>query len=533
MIVRTRIAGQEWLKIIRAPRLKVLRTHLFGLTLGLTALLTHLLFPGSAGRIISLVSLYWLLIGYSFGFTFALSYNYLAYLYLRIIHPEWMKLWFYYNPNQEVNIIKTPIPDVDWPNNASRPQYEAALFKVFDYASYEDMGHPYTIVFVANPYIVTRDFGLLLPDPIMDDENLFLKAVERALFSFEFNHEVVGRPDILSKIRIITINHARIPRAYDPGNALVKEFAGAFEVPDPDGGVIPFATFKDRMLAPEEGVRVNTFVRDALKREKMGHIEHIDVIFMISASLTHDMSSAEAAEMKKCDQEGEAFTFSIDPYCQKGDEILKNECELLLCQPAGSETPKELRPCCKQSVPLERINGPDRLMIHEFFPSETHNGRVAMSAFDVRPKLPIHEFAHAMSSYQNGRIVDEYYDHALIQDPKSPKPQTQDPEYPKDGILVNRIYRNPVQMRENHSVKVHNIFARYNGYVYESDRQHHSSRQGWFSYFPDRRNREVLCIMDAAQDVFEFDELIRDFMYDRLWAKVNRDYLSGASSSGA
>ncbi len=31
--------------------------------------------------------------------------------------------------------------------------------------------------------------------------------------------------------------------------------------------------------------------------------------------------------------------------------------------------------------------------------------------------------------------------------------------------------------------------------------------------------------MDAAQDVFEFDELIRDFMYDMLWAKVNRDFL--------
>jgi hypothetical protein len=288
---------------------------------------------------------------------------------------------------------------------------------------------------------------------------------------------------------------------------------------------------------------VKAALADHATRLKMAPIKQVDVIFVLSASETHDLSTADPASQEDWlqDLKGEKFSFSIDPYCQKEEEILKNDCECKLCQSLPKEEPEPINSFCEHSTHLKRIDGPDRLLTHEYCPSPTLMGRVAMNALDVRVKLPIHEFAHAMSSHKNGLIVDEYYDYSLVKEkdaaetnqPRLPsecpnKPQDEnDPEYPNVGILVNRIYRNPALMRRSHKVKVHNVFSRYNGYVYESDRQHHSDRQGWYSYFPERRQREVLCTMDAAHDVFEFDELIRDFMYDRLWAKVNRDFLAG------
>lgn len=534
MITRTIVDGKEWLKVIRMPRLKVLRAHLFGLTLGITALLTHLViaYPGS---IRSYFWFYWLMIGYSFGVTLALTYNNLTFRYVAWLHPEWAKLWFYYNPAQEVNIIKTPVPDLDWQNNPSRNLNRDELYKVFDHQPYGNMQDPYTIVFVANPVIEPRDSTDADPrcfrDPIVDNDALFLKAVERALFSFEFN-EVVGRPDILSKIRIVTVNPSlrfqNIPKTPSPcagtiNSALVSEYRGTIETSRvaPAGSpseAVPVGTFADRMLRCSD--RVVPFVRQALNTQNIEGIRHIDVIFVLSASATHDMSTADASSEDdwSINLDGETFSFSIDPYCRKGDEILKNECERQLC---GAPKNEVVEPCAR-STRLRRISGPDRLMVHEYYPSPTRMGKVAMSVFDVRTKLPIHEFAHAMSSERNGHIVDEYFDYLLIREEGADQPQNNDPEYPPVGILVNRIYRNPVRMRTTHQVKIHNIFARYNGYIYESDRQHHSDKQGWYTYYPERRQREVLCTMDAAQDVFEFDELIRDFMYDRLWAKVNR-----------
>ncbi len=538
MITRTVIGGREWLKVISAPRLKVLRIHLFGLTLGFTAFLTHLVFAPRA-EIKLFLLLGWFVIGYLFGFIFGQLYNYFVFLYLKILHPEWMKLWFYYDPNREVNIIKTPIPDSDW-DAATRGLYQNSRFKVFDHQPYPNMKNPYTIVFVANPLLKTTKRGIEV-DPIMSDVNLFLRAVERALFSFEFNHEVIGHPDIWSKIRIITINPAVRMRAgkLSTNNleaALIEETEGNFTQFGTTGA---FSTF---ILQPstDSNVHVANFVRNALLNQGLGHINHIDVIFSFSASATHDRSSAESAhfsteeENNKKHKQGEKFTFSIDPYCTKGGEILKSQCELCLCEaePGKTVPEKHLGEECKESTTdsectasatLPRINGPDRVLFHEFFPPCEGVGRAALSALDVRDRLPVHEFGHAMSVKQNGVIVDEYYDYALIDDDPGFHPF--DPEH----IFVNRIYRNPARMRMTHQVKVHNIFARYNGYIYESDRQHPSARQGWHGYFPERRQREVNCTMDADKDVFEFDELLRDFMYDRLWAKVNRDFLASAA----
>ena len=84
MITTTRINGREWLKVISAPRLKVLRIHIFGLTLGITAVLFHLVFALGTGNAIFL-SLRWFAIGYLLGFIFAQLYNYFVYCYLIFI----------------------------------------------------------------------------------------------------------------------------------------------------------------------------------------------------------------------------------------------------------------------------------------------------------------------------------------------------------------------------------------------------------------------------------------------------------------
>lgn len=524
MITRTVIGGREWLKVISAPRLKVLRIHLFGLTLGFAALLTHLIFaPWSEIRFFLLLA--WFAIGYLFGFIFGQLYNYFVFIYLQILHPEWMKLWFYYDPNQEVNVIKTPTPNDDW-DLVTQQLYQNAPFKVFDQKPYPGMTNPYTIVFVANPLLRTTDPDII-PDPIMNNINLFLRAVERALFSFEFNHEVIGHPDIWSKIRIVTINPVVRMRRGELSTAnseaaLVEETEGNFTQFGASGD---FSTF---ILQPSTAtnVRAAQFVRQALQNQGFGHINHIDVIFSISASETHDRSSAEPAQfsaaeiMSQTHRQGATFTFSTDPYCQKQGEILKNACEESLC--TGATTGD-----CVHSTPSPGgEGGPDRVLTHEFFSPCEGVGRVALSALDVRDRLPIHEFGHAMSSVYNGQIVDEYYDYALIADQPG-----FDPFAPEPYIVINRIYREPARMSASHEIRVHNIFARYNGYVYESDRQHPSAQQGWYGYFPERRQREVNCTMDADKDVYEFDELLRDFMYDRLWVKVNRHFLTPSSSS--
>jgi hypothetical protein len=246
------------------------------------------------------------------------------------------------------------------------------------------------------------------------------------------------------------------------------------------------------------------------------------------------MSTARVASndwQKNQPTDGVYFTYSADPFCDKDEQILKNECETLLCQ--NPNPPKiDSEGSCSKSSELHRRISEDRVMIHEYFANPEGMGLVAMSAYDVRPKLPVHEFAHAMSSLGHGTIVDEYYDFAKIHEDEGEgeasekaEEEIEDEPVAPAGIVVNRIYRHPKVMRETHEVPVHKPFARYNGYVYESDRDHHIARQGWYSYFPGRKNPEVRCTMEAAEDVFQFDELLTDFIYDRLWVKVNRDFL--------
>ena len=87
-------------------------------------------------------------------------------------------------------------------------------------------------------------------------------------------------------------------------------------------------------------------------------------------------------------------------------------------------------------------------------------------------------------------------------------------------FYINRINRN----KNKKIVPVHRIFAKYNGNIYYSDRDHPSAREDWLGYFPERKNSFTACIMDRNYGAYRYDDLISNFMYDRLMAKINRKH---------
>lgn len=136
-------------------------------------------------------------------------------------------------------------------------------------------------------------------------------------------------------------------------------------------------------------------------------------------------------------------------------------------------------------------------------------GVAAISAWDERLKTPVHEFAHAMSSLENGAIVDEYVDKY----------------HPKSEVLLRDKMINR-RDREVANAAIADVFAkyRYNNELveYYSDRYRSDKDSSWTSYVPERIDIGCSCVMDIAYYEFRWDKLIFDFMYDRLLAKLNR-----------
>lgn len=138
-------------------------------------------------------------------------------------------------------------------------------------------------------------------------------------------------------------------------------------------------------------------------------------------------------------------------------------------------------------------------------------GAAAISAWDDRLKTPMHEFAHAMSSVQNGPVLDEYVDEI----------------FSSLAFSVNKRSRGLA------SNPVPTLFAKY-GLIgeepapYYSDRHRRDKEAHWVSYVPEKRSPHVSCTMDLAYYHYEFDRLLFDFMYDRIMAKMER---SGASTT--
>jgi len=347
---------------------------------------------------------------------------------------------------------------------------------------------PYTIAFVANPKIRRRPASataapIYQKDPIIHDLDLFLKSVDRALASLE-QDEVLGRPEIWSRIRVVTIFDQQADAD------LVEEFqrvnAVDEQVIDHIVGPRPHANF--RIVIPE-------------KLESENNI-NIDVVFAMTASHTHDRSSAYYADLdeindvaKNQSNAGEPFLYNPDP-----DPVLQNQ--------KGGE------------INVARCGTPPYFCSHDDF-SERF-GRVALSVFGARQKTFIHEFAHAMSSTSHGMICDEYTDPFFVHDechhfhaPTEPAP-----------FYVNRIQRAKPADPANLSkfIPVHEIFASFNGVIFHSDLAHPSAHEGWTGYFPERHSPGETCIMDREFGPYRFDKLISRFMYDRLVAKLNRPH---------
>ncbi len=342
---------------------------------------------------------------------------------------------------------------------------------------------PYTIAFVANPKIRQRPASptataTFKKDPIINDIDLFLKSVDRALMSLQ-QDEVLGRPEIWSRIRVITIFDQ------EADTDLVEEFqrvnAVDEQVIDHSVGPRPHANF----LAV-----IGRNLPDEFKKP-------LDVVFAMTASRTHDRSSAYYADLdeitdvaKNQSNAGKSFLYNPDP-----DPVLQNQ--------KGAE------------INVAGCGTPPYFCSHDDF-SECF-GRVALSVFGARQKTFIHEFAHAMSSTSHGMICDEYTDPFFVHDECNHAPAPTGPA----PFYVNRIQRakpaNPSKF-----IHVHEIFAAYNGAVFHSDLTHPSALEGWTGYFPERNNPGETCIMDREYGPFRFDKLISRFMYDRLVAKLNR-----------
>ncbi len=218
----------------------------------------------------------------------------------------------------------------------------------------------------------------------------------------------------------------------------------------------------DHILAPRPETSIIldyvTQTADADRR-----IEYADVIFVVSASETLTRSSArfsvDAAE-------GRPFKFSF-----------------------------------------EAADGPLTQKMHAF--EAAVPGVVALSAWDDRLKTPLHELAHALSSLENGAIVDEYLDRYA----DNTEHQLQ--------FVINRKHR-------LHSTDaIPDVFATYQGpdseaVLYYSDRHRSDKPEGWTSYVPEKATVGSSCIMDIAYFDYHYDPLIFDFLYDRLMVKMNR-----------
>jgi|GEM_PF-2871779 len=405
-------------------------------------------------------------------------------------------------------------------------------------------------------------------DPIMNNRDLFHKVVIRCLRSF-VNNELLGNPEIFHRLKIVTV--------FDEKNLqLVNNQALCNDIP---------GTY---ILCPRREVEL-------IKKYVDDYIEPTDVTFVISASENQIISATRFTIDKDNGHVDFKFTFTDD-----------------------------------LSIFDKKIH-----TFHAELP-----GIVALSAWDDRLKTPVHEFAHAVSSLENGVIDDEYVDEThpslqfiinkkfreyfritkntldelkiagvnetvltklpillnkdyegraaflkvldnTINDPtlfdESKVPilryarylrsfmittQTLDDlrllDVPNEIIgkiegLKNYWFRNQLEFLaeidkaindlkayedyktliakyaeiEKPVKSIPDLFAKYqldNGEVveYNSDRDRRDKDPSWLSYVPERIIPRISCSMDIAYFGFRYDKLIFDFIYDRLFAKLNR-----------
>lgn len=566
-------------------------------------------------RYLLLIETNWYLLGYGFGVIFAILYNDLVYLYLNWSKTEKkkIKVAFFYNRAQKINIIKSPherqetvmlnelkpllfyVRDIEKNlgnrvrmhesaiaiRNLVRQAYgkmsvadQGRLMRILSVYSSSDINNkleelrdnldsgnaaalrmvanqvgplaekylklkekrlynyklatppeqPYTIAFVANPKIRKRgepenDSLRYENDPLSSDIELFLRSVDRALFSLE-QDEIIGRPEFWSRIRVLTVFDPELVKESGPNFGLVQEFQ---ETATQDGKLIDHNLIEPRRLLNDNFMRIfdrswqtdhSNGTLDETEHPKFKKHE-IDLIFAMTASPTHVRSMAHYSDWLALEtdavpplvnilgREGIPFEFSIDP--DKNKETYNTV----------GEAVKPLNNVFPHLEPNAYLNPSNFARVHDFYATEP--GRVAVNVLSARLKTYRHEFAHAMSSVFHGTICDEYADYFRLEEQAEDEEHKQDPHF-----YVNRINRNQEKMLSARPIPIPKLFARYNMTRYSSDLTPVSAEESWLGYFPDKFDKTTPCTMDADYGRYRFDELLSMFLYDRLMAKTIR-----------
>ena len=259
------------------------------------------------------------------------------------------------------------------------------------------------------------------------------------------NNELLRLPQIARRMRMITLFDTT-RTALEDANALCESISDI-----------------DHILAPRlNSALISEFVKST--NDNGRRIDYADVIFVISAS---EKLTRSAARFTVDGTNGRPFKFT---FSEAGDGPLT-----------------EKQHAFEAAVP----------------------GVVALSAWDDRLKTPLHEFAHALSSLENGAIIDEYLD------------QYDDSTESLLQFVINR------KRRLHPTDPVPDVYATYQGpdseaVLYYSDRYRSDKPTDWTSYVAERPKMSSSCIMDIAYFDYHYDKLIFDFLYDKLLVKINR-----------
>lgn len=530
-------------KIIRVRRLlpkKVLRAHLLGLTLGLLLALLAIFLDYSSyfagqpwyisplfslifvlgtffwGPFVLLVILFllifhslsgiwaalhfmaeWYIWGYAFGFIFSILYNDLVFLFTITFDKNRAKIAFVFDRDAKFNIIKSPIREEE---NDSIKDLDASR-RLYHYQLQQPPKYPYTIAFVANPKVLHRggssaDLDDYDTDPIIHNIELFLRSVDKALFSLETD-EVLGRPEIWSRVRVIALFDKNLAHESGIKYGMVQPYQDVVQM---DGVVA------ENLLDPMK--QMKTSYENMLRKAGLNdsdvqkYLEETDVIYALSASEEYDRSTAHFTDWVE--------ELEKDPYKENNGRDFKFD-------PNPEHSCSE---CTKNGeINIETCNGDSRFKcVHERYYAE-FPGRVALNVLGASIKTYIHEFGHAMSAAYHGAIVDEYFDRFEVKE--KDLDEGWDPSVDEGApFYANRIER---KRKSNGMVTpVHKIFANYNCTIFHSDLDHPSAEEEWLGYFPGRETPYAACIMDRTYGAYRFDELLSNFIYDRLITKINR-----------
>jgi hypothetical protein len=436
--------------------------------------LTNLFFLQYAG---------WFFTGYLSGAVMAICYNDLVFLFIQLFERKRIKIVFAYDTTKKVNVIKCPLEENEHAFKdlfADKPELKDQ--KLYRYKNLRVTKRPYTIIFIANPKILKRlkiagnlskaekikklkeyrqkESGYQ-KDPIISDLELFLRSVEKGLSGFDHN-QVLGRPELWSQVRVITVFDESLSGESGVKYGLIGEFqeniytSASPDVPIDHNLLDPLTGMKgnlENILARIYKKSADVVEQNVIKTildnpddEAKKRLKNVDIIYGLSASPTHDRSTAHYTDWQEIEDEhedsrivpnrnGKPFTFDYDP-CK--NKKLKEVDQNGKITTGGSTI---LIPKFDKETHLE--------FIHEY--DAKYPGRIALNVISASDYTYIHEFSHAMSNVYHGVIVDEYVDYF------STGADENQPVNPEPWFYVNRVDRNIELMVAEELIRVDKI----------------------------------------------------------------------------